>query len=377
MRIALVQKNFHPNSVGLIRGLQERGHTVLNVIQYYRLPPDQSEVKVRSVVVPYGPVSRRLLTGSKKRLDRRAVPRLSILIREFRQFRPDIVIVKETRAAALIAGLIGRLVGAKVVLMSNKPRPFRSIPWLATVGRPLLPNIKFHMGHAGRIGEDLRLGPAGKSRLLPYPVTAGPDPAARVGAMLADRDRPIRIITIGLLDNPRKQNWMVVEAIAAAGLHRAAEVTFVGLGSESSRDYLAIRDAEARLDLSASEILLNVPHQEVLQLLPQFDLCVLPAKDEPFGVIIPEAMASGVPAICSDTCGSRVCFEDGVSGLVFTTDVIQDLAAKIALLERDRDLLARMTLKAYETATRQLSPAAWAAAFEQLLEDRSASRRPR
>lgn len=378
MRVAFVQKNFHPNSVGLIRGLQERGHTVLNVIQYYRLPPDQNEVDVTSVVIPYGRVSRAIhARSSKKRLDRRAFPRLLVLSRELRRFRPDVIIVKEARAAALIAGFVGRFLGAKVVLMCDKPRPFRKIPWLATVGRLFLPRIKFHMGHAGRIGEDLPLGPAGVSRLLPYPVTTGQDPTTRVAAMLADRNRPIRIVSIGSLDNPRKQKWMVVEAIAAAGLHRSVEVTFMGLGSETSRGYLAIRDAEARLGLPASTILLNLPHTQVLDQLSSFDLSVLPAKKELFGAVIPEAMANGVPTICSDTCGSRICFEDGISGLVFATDSVEDLASKIALLVRDRALLGRVTLAAYEAARSRLDPSAWGAAFEQLLADRAASRRRR
>lgn len=366
MRIAFVQKNFHPNSVGLIRGLQERGHIVLNVIQYYRLPPDQDEVDVTSVVIPYGRVSLAMHSRSKKRLDRRALPRLWVLSREFRKFRPDVVIVKETRAAALVAGLVGRLLGAKVVLMCDKPLPFRKIPWLATVGRLFLPRIKFHMGHRGEIGEDVDLGGlAGRSRLLPYPVS--PNPSVTPRATGAARTR---IVAVGSLNSRRKRMTWSTEAVVAAGLSEDVDITYVGLGTETSFSFREIRETEQRHGISPATILLGLPHSEVMELLPTFDLFVHPARNEPFGAVVPEAMAAGLPVICSSTCGSRVCFENGLSGLIFASDSFEEFTRAVERLVRDSELRNTMGVAAYRRVEDHLHPVRWAEMFEDLVEGR-------
>jgi glycosyltransferase involved in cell wall biosynthesis len=60
------------------------------------------------------------------------------------------------------------------------------------------------------------------------------------------------------------------------------------------------------------------------------DIQILPSINEPIGMVIPEGMACGLPAIVSDTCGCKTYIEDGVNGYIFKTGDYFDLAEKIA-----------------------------------------------
>lgn len=369
MRIALLQKNFHPNSVGLLAGLQARGHEVMNIVQYTTGTKRGSDsLDVPMMGIPYGALSQRLLGSSKKRLDERGMPRIGLLLRTIRQFRPEVFIAKEPRVSALVGAAIARIYGARIVLMQDKPKRGGKHPLLVTAGRILLPRIKFHTGHFGSIDTDMRFGLMGNSRLLPYPVEPGAHPQTRLRSLVNDSSCPVRVVTVGSLNNRRKRNVMLLKAIESAGVRDRVAITFIGLGDEKSRDFRAIRELEEQLGWPASEIMLNLRHPEVLERLSEQDLFVLPSRNEPFGGVIPEAMAQGLPVICTDTCGARVCFEDGVSGLVFPTDSVEALGRCIRRFVDDRALLHDMAIAAHDRVSKQLTPELWAERFETLVD---------
>jgi len=83
------------------------------------------------------------------------------------------------------------------------------------------------------------------------------------------------------------------------------------------------------------------------------DIFVLPTLYEPFGLVITEAMASGLPVITSRIAGAADLIDDGVSGLLLddpTDD--NELAAKIDLLLSDAELRSDMGKKARLAAER-------------------------
>jgi glycosyltransferase involved in cell wall biosynthesis len=63
------------------------------------------------------------------------------------------------------------------------------------------------------------------------------------------------------------------------------------------------------------------------------DCLVLPSYDEPWGLVVNEAMAAGLPVIVSDECGcSMDLIDEGNNGYVFKAGDIGDLTNKIDLL---------------------------------------------
>lgn len=367
MRIMFVQKNFHPNSVGQFEGLAARGHEVIGLMQYVDgAKSGVSSSPLRPERLDYGRLSHWVWRKNRKRLDQRALPRTSQLVRSLRRERPDVVVVKGLRTTSTVTALLAPLFGARVVLSWEKPKRARKSWWLLAGGGLFLPRMKFHMGHYGRVGEDFDLGnPVGLSRLLPYPVA--PHPSAAPAAVSTGRTQ---VVAVGSLNNRRKRMSWLTEAVIAAGLSEEVDITYVGLGSEDSFFFREIRDIEQRNGMPPATILLNLPHSELTDLLPRFDLFVLPARNEPFGAVVPEAMAAGLPVICSSTCGSRVCLEDGVSGRIFPAQSFEEFAAALAELVRDDELRRMMAVAAYRRVEEELNPIRWAEMFEDLVECR-------
>jgi glycosyltransferase involved in cell wall biosynthesis len=68
------------------------------------------------------------------------------------------------------------------------------------------------------------------------------------------------------------------------------------------------------------------------------DIFVLPTKMEPFGLVITEAMASGLPVITSRLAGAAELIKDGETGLLLNDpENPGELQDKIFKLTRDSD----------------------------------------
>ena len=372
MRVLYAQKRLHPNSWGIAEGLQRRGHDVVMLVHV----PGSGRPGLDPVVVPYYRPFFRVLSG--KTQHRWAIPRLGTLIRVFRECRPDVVVLKKGRLASQIVRVAGVLFRSQRVLLSDHVLHADELPLLKRLAQRILkPGCAIHTGvhDRGRDGQALDDVPTGvgrrRSRLIPYPVpqTAGASESPEFEAGDRDATRPVGLIFVGSFSSSRKRPEWLVEAIARAGLSDRVTMTFVGSGGPSSPGIARIREAERRHGLPASTIHADLPWSEVQSLYTQHDLFVLPARDEPYGAVVGEAMMAGLPVICSDTCGSQSALEDGVHGLVFDSDSVDDLARSVGALVADPDRLQQMAKNAHQRATALLSPEGWAAEFERFIQD--------
>ena len=82
------------------------------------------------------------------------------------------------------------------------------------------------------------------------------------------------------------------------------------------------------------------PHEEILKMLGESDLCIVPSRFEGWGVVTNEAIGMGTPVICSSSTTSRDLVEFGHAGLVFQTGDHRDLARKMSFFIDDPDALA-------------------------------------
>lgn len=96
----------------------------------------------------------------------------------------------------------------------------------------------------------------------------------------------------------------------------------------------------------------RVPRMEVNRLYADADVLVFPTLSDAFGMVMLEAMAAGVPVICSPYCARVV--EDGVSGLVVDPHNQKALAEAISRVICDRDLRRRLSDGARKRARQYL-----------------------
>lgn len=100
------------------------------------------------------------------------------------------------------------------------------------------------------------------------------------------------------------------------------------------------------------------------------DFLVLPSThSESFGLVVLEAMASGIPAIVSALPGPARLVRDGLDGLIVRIGDREDLREKVALLARDREGRARMGEAAREKVIGEYSWERIGTQLEDILHD--------
>lgn len=81
---------------------------------------------------------------------------------------------------------------------------------------------------------------------------------------------------------------------------------------------------------------------DIPQLLANCDAMVLPSHVEGFGLVLLEGMAAGMPVIGTNTSGIKEIIRHGRNGLLAEPKKPQDIAEKIILIFRDKELVSRL-----------------------------------
>jgi 1,2-diacylglycerol 3-alpha-glucosyltransferase len=92
-----------------------------------------------------------------------------------------------------------------------------------------------------------------------------------------------------------------------------------------------------------------VEYKDIPAYLASCDIFVTPSSAETFGLSTVEAMAAGLPSLGIDAPGSGDIIEDGVTGLISSSEV-EVFTAKLVLLSTDHDLRKRMGKQALQAS---------------------------
>jgi glycosyltransferase involved in cell wall biosynthesis len=144
-----------------------------------------------------------------------------------------------------------------------------------------------------------------------------------------------------------------------------AHLVVVGSGPEEA----ALKTLADSLGLTRTEWVPFVQQQYLPRLYARASVLVLPSRSEPWGFVVNEAMACGVPVIASDAVGAAAdLIDDGVTGFRFPSDDHDALQARLIQLLRDPDLCRQMGAEA-KHAVSVFTPERWADAIEKLVCD--------
>lgn len=117
----------------------------------------------------------------------------------------------------------------------------------------------------------------------------------------------------------------------------------------------------------------RVAQGELASLLGNAHCLVLPSRFDSFGMVVPEAMACGLPVIVSDMVGAKQLVEEGRNGFIVPVGDVAALAARMRWLVHNRQMLEGMS-SAARTVAEQSSWANYrhrfASAIRELLMDR-------
>jgi glycosyltransferase involved in cell wall biosynthesis len=162
---------------------------------------------------------------------------------------------------------------------------------------------------------------------------------------------PLRIFFLG---NVIRRKGLHTLLRAVSGQRSAFNVDIVGgltVESEYARD---MQEKAAILDLR-STVHFHGPldNEDLIAKLKSAQVLVVPSSYEGYGIAYLEGMAFGLPAIGTTAGASSEIINDGETGYLVPPDDVKTLAERLYMLANDRDLLARMSIKALERYRQQ------------------------
>ena len=184
-------------------------------------------------------------------------------------------------------------------------------------------------------------GPADRCVVVPYGFDFPPRPPRA-----PNRDQPLRVLTMGTV-GLRKGLAYVAEA--ADRLRGRMDFRVVGPWTllETGLDRLR----------SVVDLVGAVPRSEVQTHFDWADVFLFPSLCEGSATVCYEALASGVPVICTHNTGSVV--RDGVEGFVIPIRNADTIVDRLRCLDSNRNLLATMAQAALDRCS-YFSPDAYA-----------------
>ena len=160
------------------------------------------------------------------------------------------------------------------------------------------------------------------------------------------------IISVGRLSDPRKNVRLLLEAYDKLqhALIDVPDLYLVGeCPSPSDLSFLRNRKLEHKIHLG------RPGQEELASLYRNARFCVLSSNEEGLGIVILEAMASGLPVISTDCGGPATCIIEGRTGLLTPVGDANALAEAMEKLLRDPALSIRMGKEGRRVAEERFS----------------------
>jgi glycosyltransferase involved in cell wall biosynthesis len=318
-------------ALDLAIGQRARGHRVA-VISIAPAPDGAMAEEFRAAGIEVGRVAKR------NGVDPTLVPRLTLAFR-----RLGAQVIHTHNPQPLIYGApAARLAGARAIHTKHGKNPMtRGQLALRRMAARLVTAfvaVSEATAEQARVARDVS---PGKLHVITNGIRLeryAPDPAARaaVRAELGLGDAWV-IGTVGRVDD-NKNHVMLIRAFAA--LPGNPRLVIVGDGPAR-----ATVEAEiAKLDLGA-RVILTGRRMDVPRLVHAFDTFALSSILEGLPLVIPEAMAAGLPVVATAVGGLPDVIDEGHTGLLVPVDE-RALAQALGRLSADRELAKRLGAQA-------------------------------
>lgn len=160
-------------------------------------------------------------------------------------------------------------------------------------------------------------------------------------------DRPLKLISVGFLED-RKGYPTIFNAIKKlVQLGHRIEYIIVGDG-ECRKEYEQIVVDYGFQDFCTFKGI--VKHDEVLRLMSESDVFVLPSYEESFGIVYLEAMSCGLPVIATKGEGISDIVKDGENGFLIERNNVIELVEKLKFIIENPESASNIAYNGYSDA---------------------------
>ena len=174
------------------------------------------------------------------------------------------------------------------------------------------------------------------------------------------------VTVVGSLQKRKAQD----DAIKAVKIAKEAipniKLLLVGDGSEEFKNYL--KEMASKLNISDNVIFTGY-RDDVPTILRHCKLLLMPSWNEPFGRVVIEAMAAGIPVIGVNSGGVKEIIQDGITGYLIPPKKPLKIAEKMIYLFHHPDLAKEMGNKGKKIAMEKFSIQNYTKSIEKVIQE--------
>jgi glycosyltransferase involved in cell wall biosynthesis len=301
---------------------------------------------IRAEVIPLAPRVRDLRRESVRpaAIDIRALaalpPYVLRLRRRIRDLEPDLVHTNSLKAA-LYGGIAGRLAGVPTIWhirdrVSRDYLPRPAVELVRLVSR-VVPNAVIANSH-----ETMSTLP----RRWPSDVLYNPVAPDTVRARDDSTDETRASLVVGMVGRlaPWKGQDVFLDAFAEAFRGTDVRARLIGSALFGEDKYAASLEERAECIGIASQVEFRGFKEDVWGELRELDVLVhCSVRPEPFGQVVLEGLAAGVPVVAANAGGPAELITNDVDGILTPPGSVTELAAALLRLADDSDLRTRLS----------------------------------
>ena len=151
-------------------------------------------------------------------------------------------------------------------------------------------------------------------------------------------DNGIKLIGMVGQVSPHKGNDLFIKSAAlVANRYSNARFLIVGDDFQNGKYIEELKQLSINLGIEDKVLFLG-PRSDIPEIMRDLNVFVLASKNEPFGLVITEAMAAGTPVIVTNAGGAKEIVINGQTGLIINDDEPLSLANAILTLLEDEKL---------------------------------------
>ncbi len=170
---------------------------------------------------------------------------------------------------------------------------------------------------------------------------------------------PLNILCIARYSH-EKNLLFLLHCFRKSSLHSCSRLRLAGGGQQK----------ELLIQMAADNVEVGdwIDYDNLPQAYATADVLVLPSNFEPWGLVVNEAMAAGLPVVVSDACGCAAdLVEQGINGYIFTCSDEQSFISSLNKIFEQRHRLAVMGQASKKIIDDQFSLHHWSAGVEYLV----------
>jgi len=361
MKFLVIAPRFHTNLYYRVIALQNAGHIVKVMVLYKGKSEFYKDIDIKQLKLSFfNQVFYKLIkkikgTYLKTTLELRIEMPNKELGQIFRDFKPDVVLLKAYQNLLAIKSLIiAKQFKTKVLMFTQTTKTtIWSSVFLFKLNIKLFRFLRVYAYITPIKSNDKAFRNFGIKNIyyLPFvfPVATN---MTEIRSKYKHSNDIIKLISIGKFVK-RKDQLLLLRVFNTLKDNYKLQLDLYGEKADNAYFQSVCDYIEENKLLKQVKIFLNIPYTEIIEKFKKYDLFVLPSYKEPAAYSPVEAMANGLPVICSNENGTSCYIENGDNGFIFEAKKEDDLRNKLESLIYDKEKLKQMHKKALALAIKK------------------------